>query len=907
MRQPVLQTVCQRWVITMGICVGFSLAAKAAEPEQPSGSLAQEYVSADQAVLNKLFDEQHVFESGIWVCEHVSGMSDEDALNYLLWWVLPQQGRSNFRIAIDYAAAGHDVVTVDSQRADAGSTLHKPRIVSPAIELVRRAEKLGKIELVRDTISSIRVETAVSLVQRQTLLIMLAIAAKQDTVASEQLDEIYQWVEADPDLLEQTKDSVLLCASESLRAPNLTKLSAETLPALTQRYRTEYVRTAWHRHLWAVAADAQLATSNDKRYEFAESLEPDEQQWIPVSVATARERGSAFPEPCWVVQPGSARSLSSCADDFLYFRSPLAGKFAVEAHATGFGYQEAHLMLGGWWTGLVYNHRQFIIGNVRGELERQSLDRELADTHRHGFIHTRLLNDANQVSTFFNGHSVHQHPRPEAADPWIAIRSMYRVHGGVDDLRISGSPTVPKTIEMVDSHRLRSWFDYFYVPHADRNPNRLGPWQGQVYNDNQGNVVSAIASRRSSEFPAGSNAEELLIYTRPVLEDGLIEYEFLYSPNQTMAFPCVGGIAFLISESDVKQHRVTDGIYDRSPLRPDNVVTPQPTQRLQSPSLKPGQWNRMTLRFKANTLTLNLNGQDIYETELDAPPLRRHFGLFHFADQTSLLVRNATWQGTWPKAIPPIDQQTLVAPEFIEELLDQSDLPDRLFHRFDDTSLNGTGFAVVEGDPVRDVRPTKNGLEVIRKGRTGYQSAMISRPMTIQGDFDVTVQFDQLERFTQKGKIASVRLWAQASSDLQDTALIQMVHDREADRTVQCLKKQTIEGKDRRHYFGAQPMEATSGRLRLSRRKEVMYYLVAENDSDQFRIIGKQDFSSADLNGSAVRFGVQVQDPDSLCKVRFQSVEIAAESSQDIPAARQPTAKPSLPSRIFQSIQGLFQ
>ncbi|MEM6980117.1 MAG: DUF1583 domain-containing protein, partial [Planctomycetota bacterium] len=675
-------------------------------------------------------------------------------------------------------------------------------------------------------------------------------------------------VESNKEVFEQVRDTVMLCAAESLHDNELAKLSAEILPSLTERYRTEYGRTAWHRHFYAIEADAQLAASGRDAYQANEDMHP---QWHTVSVSTARERGSAYPESRWVIEEGSARKLASHHDDFLFFRSPMLGDFDVETHATGFGYRESHVLVGGLWTGLVSNHRQYVFGNVRGELSRVDLDRQLSDTHRHGFIHTRIRSRDSTASTYLNGHPAFEYLKPANADPWLAIRSMYRVSGGVDDFRISGNPVVPETIEMIDSNQLLSWYDYFWVPHLDSN--RLGPWTARGFHHLEHEIVSS----QSDLLPAGSHAEELLVYTRPMIEDGSIEYEFWYEPNAFDAAPCVAGLAYRLTPRGVLEHRVTHGRYDRSPLRPDNVMPGRLSKQLSKPELDPGHWNRVTLSLVGSTLTISLNDQDVFQTDVDVPANERHFGLFHFADQSSLRVRNARWTGDWPKDTPSLDEQSLVSFEYANVFLNQSALPDRLTHSFDRTSLIDGQFAVVEGDPINDVDATDDGLQVTRIGRSGYQAAMIGRSMQVSGDFDVTIGFDQLQRETAKGKIASVRLIIQASNDRQDSALIQLIDDREGERMVQCMIRQIIEGKERRHYFGSQPMEADAARLRLSRRDGQVYYLVAEHDSDQFRIIGKQDFSNADLKDASVQFGVQVQDAGSRASTRLKSFDVRAD------------------------------
>jgi hypothetical protein len=57
------------------------------------------------------------------------------------------------------------------------------------------------------------------------------------------------------------------------------------------------------------------------------------------------------------------------------------------------------------------------------------------------------------------------------------------------------------------------------------------------------------------------------------------------------------------------------------------------------------------MAIKGDKVTLDLNGQAIYERTLE-PSNRRAFGLFHSADSTQARVRNVTYQGDWPRSLP---------------------------------------------------------------------------------------------------------------------------------------------------------------------------------------------------------------------------------------------------------------
>ena len=66
---------------------------------------------------------------------------------------------------------------------------------------------------------------------------------------------------------------------------------------------------------------------------------------------------------------------------------------------------------------------------------------------------------------------------------------------------------------------------------------------------------------------------------------------------------------------------------------------------------RPRAWNRLKLSLAGDTVTLELNGAVVYERPLE-PTNQRLFGLFHYADETEVRVRDIVYRGNWPRTIP---------------------------------------------------------------------------------------------------------------------------------------------------------------------------------------------------------------------------------------------------------------
>ncbi|TWU01661.1 DUF1583 domain-containing protein [Neorhodopirellula pilleata] len=830
---------------------------------------------SDAAALTELFAEQHVPESGAFVCQQASEVSPDERFERLYAWVFPSSLKTQFRITADFIAAD-DRSNEALQQAPTPVQDHA-RLVSPAHELVRLAGELKRVDSLRTMILQSPIGTSAEELDRLTLLALLAIEAGEEDRLEESLEQWFKRIQPDPELLHHSAAGLVLLAQAAIDKAHRSTLIREMVRFATHAYRAEYDRPAWLRLLLAYSARLDAM---DQSTDIRVGIMPpnpsgsNNDQWHLANLERAFEHGRAYPKPVWQLQDGTYRNLSNYGDMLLFFQSPLLGDFSVEATATGFGYREAHLVVAGHWTGLVFDHEQIMLGDPCGELSRQPIAPPLNNTDKYGYIRTRIDVEDQTAETWMNGRSVHTRTLTQADSPWLAVRSNYRVQGGVDDLRITGEPTIPAQLDLIGSDQLLGWYDYYQPPGSTSD--RLGNWMVSMEPGEAGIAVSQIHDPQLKHVPAGSHVEHVLRYLRPILEDGTIAFEFFYVPGRTDAHPVIGRDVYQLTPQGVLRHRLTDGRYDQTELRPDNAAPVIRDENAELP-LQPGQWNEVEISLQEGSLTIDLNGQTVCEQPLSGDTPAPQFGLFHFADQTSLLVRNVSWSGQWPIRLPDVAEQQL-AGDLEEKLAWTAEQPGQSFHHvFDATSISGGTVLSVEGNPAETVEATADGLIVRQISEAGYRGAAIAPVIDVGGDFDVVVSFDQATMQSELEKIASVRLEINAQSDTQDVAQIQCVSDRSNDHNVQCLRMLTINGKERRSYFGREPAEGSGGRLKFSRRGETIYYLAADNDSNRFRLIAQETFPSTDLQQQGIRLGVQAQGPAGVASARFTELSVRAE------------------------------
>ena len=249
----------------------------------------------------------------------------------------------------------------------------------------------------------------------------------------------------------------------------------------------------------------------------------------------------------------------------------------------------------------------------------------------------------------------------------------------------------------------------------------------------------------------------------------------------------------------------------------------------------------MTLTVNGPQLSLTLNGQLVYERALELCN-RRTFGLFHYADQTEVRVRNVVLRGNWPRTLPLAAEQELADPLVAKLDADLPQLPAVLTHDFATDGLPAKYFSTADSDQRGKLTVRSDGVFMVRPGGGDWLDRNIRMPISLQGDFDVEVAFEQLKMHSDKD--ACVMLVIELQDEQQHQCRLLRIRTEDKLQQVQPSLSVIHEGGARSFSAASiRESEALQGRIRLARRGTLMYYLYAENDSPTFQLMGTESVS----------------------------------------------------------------
>ncbi len=156
---------------------------------------------------------------------------------------------------------------------------------------------------------------------------------------------------------------------------------------------------------------------------------------------------------------------------------------------------------------------------------------------------------------------VNGQPRPRRADPRRGRSvagdppSQPQLNGVVSNLRITGSPTDPGRPRSLGGRQPR----LVAADYGDTIDAKDSVWR-----KDQAEIVGSVL-----ENAPGSKRESLLVYRRPLVEDGTLEYDFFYEPGKTVVFrPSAAWRSF--SGTASRTHVLTDGPYEAERNRSGN-------------------------------------------------------------------------------------------------------------------------------------------------------------------------------------------------------------------------------------------------------------------------------------------------------------------------------------------------
>lgn len=828
---------------------------------------------SDALALHQLFGEAPLNANARQICVTARRQTDAAGFELLSNWVLPSENHPGVRWIGDFRDSGlvaDGEIGPDSpwdhpeQDAVLNQLLQRPAIDSPVLQLIEAAYRTGKLDELRERIQSLDVTGDESRRSKQALLFLVAIARKDAAAARTVFELFVQSLPAAERTGLQRCWSEFLVFWAGMQAPesrkmvgafyfNLYRDPVETASDSRLSVVRDYIRMLQgaYRHLVLHEADAREVLKQNSQSD-----------WVPYSFSSAASRGAGNPLALWETTDGQAFRIAGHVTDFLSYRIPLRGNFQIECDAYAGSSPALALMIAGTYVQRTEDSHVVWTGSFGSPPREVTVEPPLSQFRE--VVRLRSTVRDGVLTHYINGRPVLRKELPPNHDPWVSIRTGDRSMGTIRDLRITGEPVVPEQIELIVSPELAGWAAY--------HSGRLSDWRVL---ENTSDVLELHSPRRVEL--AGSSAENLLYYHRPLAEDGSLEYEFFYEEGESCVHPALDRLAFLLKPSGLALHEITDGKYNRTGLTPDNE-TPILKTATESPPLPlvDNDWNRLKLAIAGDEIELLLNGRSIHKQALEAAN-RRTFGLFHYRDLTQVRVRNVVWRGEWPIQIPPAFDQPLASREleFLEDSLPQ--LKETFEVDFSESESHINRFDVSEGAP-GDFEQQPEGIHATTPFGNTYRNSALSPRVRVSGDFDITARFDRLSLNAARGGSSGTFLQASVDNETAQQFRVyrrlEHIHERPR-HIVKCIAIEQRGEKPAYTTFEMVIEETTSGTLRLARRGRKVYFLFAQGDSPNYRLLGVHETTPDDVH--AVRVGSQSQN-QSVTEVLWKRFTIRAES-----------------------------
>jgi hypothetical protein len=585
-------------------------------------------------------------------------------------WVLPAPDRPAWRLSGDLSpsfpapecteAPGKPNTGTSSASSKSAGTKRLEtggELRAPALDLVATAKAAGKLDQLANRVQSVKAENGTDRADfergRLALLGLIQLARGDDSGTLQTMNAIEPALKKlAPDRPVHARWPELLLAARALERPALRIRSAALLDILVDQTRKrirpdgpyQSDSTIWDQMLTHERARVHLLALDDK--DKGEGRPPGGglglSGWARVTHSRAETRGQGLPMAQWDTRGGEVMHHPGHDVDMMYLNVPLRGDFQLDCELSSTSGRRMRVMYAGVGVNPLEDLKKlerFQLGRSASEVALNPPLEKLGD-----WCPFRLVVKDHRMTAFLNGRQVSSAAVPAEGDPWLALVCRGKETGAARKITITGNPSIPEKLKLGALPELTGWLtDEFGERNAD-DPE----W------DQRGEEITG----KLIENAPGSKQERVLRYHRPMLEDGRIEYEFYFDPGKVMVHPAVDRLAFLLDPTGVRIHRLTDGAYDRAGLTADNTCD-EPANRRGPASipLKAHAWNALVLRLAGDTVSIELNGQLVYERTLE-PENGRKFGLFHYSDETSVRARNVTYEGNWPTAIP----ETLRAP-----------------------------------------------------------------------------------------------------------------------------------------------------------------------------------------------------------------------------------------------------
>ena len=583
--------------------------------------------------LTQLIGESIWSANPLTVVRYAKTLPADVQYQYLKNWVLP--AGTTVRIRVNGAARRRSPDESSSVAADASLSDSTIELVSPAGQLVKAAGAAGKLPELRTILQELEPTSEQEAMCHAGLMVMVDLAAEDTSAAQAGIrtltDLIRRLQQRDPNerRTAQTHEWVpVLVAFQAVNHASLRADATELLVEAQRLFGHGSSDAALHRH--SLLSGFRLEAQSESH----RLLSPNS-VWQPAELSSLKAHGSAYPQPLWTQDDsGDLRHWSGHLDDHLYLAAPIQGEFTLTCEMSYRDGRAMHCGYDGFFVQFFEGDRRIQTHSIGRKPRSRRIANAITSENR---IRYKLIRDAGKIALFADGDQVFERTTSDDVDPWIMLRSDNRCQGVVRDFHLAGDFTIPRSIRLDTSDRMAGWTAQYYQEDIGAKKH----WSSI------GNVIHSA----SSALP-GSMTESLLQYHRPMLEDGTIRYEFFYEPGKVLLHPAIGQYSFLLTPDEgVLLHELTDRRFDQRGKLAANRTRLSEAQLVAKLPLQTNAWNTMEVTVDGAVVTLRLNTVDVFRW--NHPQQRnRHFGLFHYRDQTEGRARSFSWTGSWSDQLP---------------------------------------------------------------------------------------------------------------------------------------------------------------------------------------------------------------------------------------------------------------
>ena len=410
--------------------------------------------------------------------------------------------------------------------------------------------------------------------------------------------------------------------------------------------------------------------------------------WDAIGFASATDRAMGALSPTWFAHEGCLSHVSNGGEADLGFAVPLTGSFELTLECREGGWSEGRVGYGGAG-GQIYAYQDSASLSGKGSSGYEGSPKLTNLLNKEPWNrYTIRVRDGN-VTYYANGQPVFE-DQPGSAAPWLTLGSTQGFTPTYRNLRISGSPTIPREVVLLGDERLRGWLATYFEeskPEALKTRKYISvkiTQNGQTYNtiiEDDGTMEGEpvqmgqsitdwtfadgeLRSTRRSDF-FGGESPSWLTYQRPLRDGETVRFEFWYQPGVTTAQPTFGETVFeLGSHASPERGQATksDGRTINAPTLWRGVAT----TAVANSTLTTG-WNSVAMSLIDGLFAMELNGKEVVSENIELTNSRR-IGFFHDAATTDLRVRNVVLSGGWPKELDDKTRAAIESPEPNETL-----------------------------------------------------------------------------------------------------------------------------------------------------------------------------------------------------------------------------------------------